>query len=1166
MQKSLSQSLRACLFVAATVAQGQNLFLLPGANSTSGSGAVFSGGSLTSSGAFTAGAGVFQVLATPSGNKYYAIANSGSATVTVLDGNFSNARQLGNLGLQATAAAITPNGSRLLVVAGTLHIFDTSTDNDLLPNGLNPGAPLFDIAISLDGTRAYVLGRNSSGIGSTLYAINLANNAVVASYPITGAASGVSVGPNNYVYVGTVNQIIELNPNTLTQTAGGLIPLNASPGKLVFTPDGRFGLAVNQTPITGSSVIVLDLAAHSIVGPPFLVTPDNGSIDRLLVAGNNLVIGFSSQKQSLYQISLAPASISPFSVPGVNVAVTTALLSREIAGGSRTSAQFLYFIGANTLYKVDLTAGNFLVGQVALPTVANVISIAGPANTSGVPATLLQFGNNQILSAGAGSGPIVIRVLDAQGLPVSGVPVTFTSTNTAVGIPNGTVITSPDGFAVSSAVAPTTNGIFTVAAAVPGGLSVNFQFGVGATGGAAGNSASVTIVAGQGQVVNENFNTGTPGFGNPFVVAVKDVTGAAVVGAPVTFSVQGPGNVSSGQQGATNGVTTTVNSDANGLASAAFLSQTINPGSGYQQTIVSASAPGTNTVQFFITTTTQQPNGITAAPRKPVNGDVIMGQSGTTLKGAVLATVGSNVGPVPNVGIRLITLDFNGNPVNDPSQGPFVSCADPNGTGVLSDMTGLITCDLVFGPKVGSGQFQIQLGYTFLSQAFPFVVTTGPPSALRIVQGNNQTALPGQTLPSAFVVQVTDAGGNPLTGVPVNFSVTPAGAVTFTNVNGLSNGSGQASAQAVLGNIGGPVTVRVTAGSASASFNVTVSIPVAGVQPVSGGGQSTLIGTTFASPLQVKITDAGGSPVAGVQVSFVVTSGSASITSPTVTTNASGLASTTVSAGTNVGPITVAASANGFSTTFALTSLRPGPTNVAFSNGASFEQGMSPGSIVTITGNGIAPGVQGVVTPGFIVGPLPTSLAGVQVLFNGIPAPLYSVSNVNGKEAVTVQVPFELPPGTATVTLSSTSGGTATLANVPISLYSPGIFETLLNGQKLGVAIRPDGSYVSPSNPAHPGDVTCFFATGLGQVSPAAFTNSTGIAGQNVVAPLDVGVNNGGVRLVSATYLPSAIGVYEVCLQIPLDTATGPSQPIGLIVHDTSGNSFFAQGTSIPIQ
>lgn len=1165
MSKSLSLSAGVCLFVMTATAPGQNLFLVPGTSSVSGAGTVVSGSSLASIGSFTAGAGAFQVVATPSGSKYYVIANSGSSTVTVLDSNFSNPRSLGNLGLQATAAAITPNGSRLLVLAGTLHIFDTSSpaDNDLLPVGLNPGSPLFDIAVSLDGARAFVLGRNAAG-GSTLYAINLSTNSVAGTFPIAGSASGVSVGPNSFVYISTFNQLIELNPNTLTQTPNGLIPLNANPGKLVFTPDGRFGLAVNQTPITGSSLIVFDLAAHSVLSTA--LTPDSGLLDRLLVAGNNLVFAYSSQKQSIYQISLVPLAINPLNIPGVsNTAVTSVALSNEIAGGSRTTAQFLYFIGNNTLYKVDLATS--IVASQPLAIVANVISIAGPANTSGVPATLLQYGNNQILAAGGTSGPIVIRVLDAVGLPVSGVSVSFSSTNAGVSIQNPTVVTSPDGFAVTSATAPTTSGIFTVTASVPGGQSVNFQLGVGGGGGGNSSSSLVTIVAGQGQVVSENFNTSIQGFGSPLIVSVKDITGTPVVGAVVTFSIQGPGAVSSGKPGDQAGATTMITTDSNGLASAAFLSQNINPGSGYQQTVVSASAPGTNTVVFYVTTTTQQPNGITAATSKPLNGDPpLQGAAGSTAKGAVTGTVGSNVGPVPNVGIRLITLDFNGAIVTDPSQAPYVSCADPNGIGVLSDMQGRISCDVVFGPKRGTGQFQVQLGYTFLSQPFPFVVTTGPPSAIRIIQGNNQTGLSGQTLKSAFSFQVTDAGGNPLPGVPVTFSVTPAGAVTLANVSFATDSNGNASALGTLGNIGGTATVRVTAGSATASFTVNISIPVGGVQPVSGGGQTTLVGTAFAAPLVVKITDTGGAPVAGAQVAFVVTSGSASVGSMTVTTTASGLASTTVTAGTNVGPITVVASSNGFASSFALTSRLPGPSNVTFANGASFLQGISPGSIVTINGTGIAPGVQGVVTPSSIIGPLPTNLAGVDVLFNGISVPIFSVANLSGKESVTIQVPFELPPGTATVVINTPSNGSATINNVPIAQYSPGLFETVVNGQTLGVAVRPDGSYVTPSNPARLGDVTCFFATGLGQVAPTASTNSAGVDGQMVLAPVDVGVNNSGVRLVSATYSPGRIGVYQVCLEIPMDAATGPSQPIGLVVHDAQGNAVFAQGTSIPIQ
>jgi uncharacterized protein (TIGR03437 family) len=192
------------------------------------------------------------------------------------------------------------------------------------------------------------------------------------------------------------------------------------------------------------------------------------------------------------------------------------------------------------------------------------------------------------------------------------------------------------------------------------------------------------------------------------------------------------------------------------------------------------------------------------------------------------------------------------------------------------------------------------------------------------------------------------------------------------------------------------------------------------------------------------------------------------------------------------------------------------------------------------------------------------------VLFNGIAAPIYSISNVNGQEAITVQVPFEIAPGTATVTINAPGGGTATINNVPVAQFSPGVFETTFgvpNGQKYAVVIRAsDGSYITPNSPAHPGETDCLFATGLGQVNPGTATNNAGLPNQSVLAQMDIGVNNGGIRLVSATYLPGTVGVYQVCFQIPSDTATGPYQPIGLVVHDAAGNGTFAQSTFIPIQ
>jgi uncharacterized protein (TIGR03437 family) len=239
---------------------------------------------------------------------------------------------------------------------------------------------------------------------------------------------------------------------------------------------------------------------------------------------------------------------------------------------------------------------------------------------------------------------------------------------------------------------------------------------------------------------------------------------------------------------------------------------------------------------------------------------------------------------------------------------------------------------------------------------------------------------------------------------------------------------------------------------------------------------------------------------------------------------------------------------------------------VTFTNAASFLPVMSPGSIAIISGSGIAPGVQGLVTAYNIIGQPQPSLAGISITFNGVTAPIYYVLTATGQpDQVVVQVPFETQPGTANVVINAAGGGTGTVT-AQVQLYAPGIFETTIGGQKIAVALRPDGSYVSPTNPAHPGEAIQVFVTGLGQVTPATATGNAGVPGQSVAGSLIVGLNNGGVPVISAAYAPGMVGVYVITLQVPADTQTGPAQPLGVIAVDAAGNTYFAQGSVIPIQ
>jgi uncharacterized protein (TIGR03437 family) len=279
----------------------------------------------------------------------------------------------------------------------------------------------------------------------------------------------------------------------------------------------------------------------------------------------------------------------------------------------------------------------------------------------------------------------------------------------------------------------------------------------------------------------------------------------------------------------------------------------------------------------------------------------------------------------------------------------------------------------------------------------------------------------------------------------------------------------------------------------------------------------------------------------------------------------------TVTAGSTPGNVTVTAQVGGFSQTFGLTVIPPGPSLTAnsFVNGADFQRGaISPCSVATIIAPGIASNVQGVVTPGGIVGPLPYLLANVKVSFNNAQAPIYNVANVNGQQQVTVQVPCDLTPGNSVPVTVSVSGGNGSIS-IPVLPASPGVFlTTMSDGQSRAVAVRPDGSFVSIENPARRGEIIRAYTTGLGPVSPSIATNSIPVPGtdSNVLGQVIVGINNAGTRLVSARLAPNLIGVYEVAFEVPSDAPAGNDVVFSVGVNLASDTQTrFSAGTRLPI-
>ncbi|MCC6861892.1 MAG: hypothetical protein IT158_25195 [Bryobacterales bacterium] len=688
------------------------------------------------------------------------------------------------------------------------------------------------------------------------------------------------------------------------------------------------------------------------------------------------------------------------------------------------------------------------------------------------------------------------------------------------------------------------------------------------------------IVSGNGQLVL---------FGptvEPMVALIRDAAGKPLANWPVQWSkTSGTGGVLNCPEGSGADVITAT-TDANGRTSCGFTGLSI-PGQAYAQTTIAVQAlssvggqvAGTGVTFTMTTVGVDLQTGVQLvqpALEFPTPDTLLVGQAGTVGNEAIQVRVGTYFTAVPNVAVRLIPQDPGA--ITTPPTAPSIQCANPGGV-AYTDATGLATCRPLFGGKPGTGKYTIAVGGQYqLWEGQNFQVTAGPPATIRILQGDNQPGgLPGQQLTGTLLAQVEDAAGNPLPNVPIKWEVIPPAAGTVTNQSTASDMLGKVSARVNLGSVPGPAQVRVFVEANPAVqnyFNFTVNLVVSGLRKVLGDNQDAPLGQQFAQPLTVEVNSPNG-PVASAPVAFTLVSGDAVILTPNATANAQGQASTLVRAGNTAGPVVIRAETAGQSATFNLTVRLPGPglTSDSFYAHPFFIQGganrgrLAPGSIATIVAPGIAPGINGYVVPTNLVGPLPYELGGVTVEFAGLKAPIYHVANLASggvsMQFVTVQVPFEVTPGAVPVTVSIRSGGSAT-QTVQILPSAPAIFESIMeDGVLRGVVVRENGSYVSLTNLPGKGEIVRMYVTGLGQGSPAIHTGQPG-QGEEVPLPV-VGVGNEGVRVISARYLPGAVGVYEVEFEIPTNAASNWNSPLAVLtfVNDQRVDS---NPSKIPIQ
>ncbi len=1137
-------------------AQAQNVFVTPPGDGVARPVLPFTGDSPTFSPAattVTAAQDTFQVLSTPSGNKFYFIGRSGTDTVVVTDANYQVVARR-NIGLGATSAAMTPDGRFLFIAGGqnsNLQVLRTADDS--LATQVDAGGAI-DVAISRDGLRAFAV--NNAG---RVTAIDVNTFAIAGTQNLTAGIGGIAVSPAGLIYVAAQNALYELEyANTsgaFTLRGGQQIGLNGVPGKPYVIAEGLSGARVamvNTSQFPGSAAVFnVDLNSRSLAN----LTSPGIVLDRLIPVSFTKAYALSNSQQ-LYLVDFAAGTILPANFTGFpGAGVRGAAASNEFP-----NAKYLYAASAatNSIARIDVATGAVspLLPLTSLP---GGVSYAGAAAT-GTPAKVYTFNNGQSVPPGAQSFPLILRAVNAGDKPLSGVPVQCSITSTTGGqISSASASTDGEGYAQVVAVAPLLLGTFQVTCNVGSGVVVAAQFNLSSgTGGGPGQNTSgtVSVKGGNGQVIRE---TGiTP---ESLRVVVRDANNNPLPNVVVRWGVI-TANGPTGQLTSLESTTDNFGEATNSYI-APFLGSFLL--TGYVQATVTA-ATANNQVNLYVTVIPNQFSGNTVPlptvqVLKPIGVDTISGQAGTTVAGAIQAKV--TVGAGPAVGAAIPNVSINVTTGLDPTVGPTASCAQDAGKG-LSDATGIATCDVVIGGRTGRTPMAITLGGQTVS-TLNLEVGFGLPGKITIVQGNNQTGPAGAQLPLALVAEIQDSFGNILPGAEVRWTV-ESGTATIVNPITRGDTTGRVSALVRLGAAPGPVRVRITAvnGTATATevYNLTVTGGVVQLRTLSGDAQSTTIGQAFSQPLVAQVIDSNNQPVPGVQVNFTVRSGQASLSPATAVSDAQGQVRTIATAGIQTGTVTVAAEFGGNTALFNLTVRTQGPSFTADSvtNAASGQRGIAPGAIVTIRGTNFATNVRGYVLPQSPTGPLPTTLSGVSVQFGGVPAPIFWVANVNGAESVTVQVPFEVPDN-GSVPLTVTSSGASNSATVQITPTAPGIFEDVDGqGRRYAVATRADGTFITPDNPIGKGERGTVLITGLGKTSGQSYTNAMGAGDQRPIADIAFGFNNAGGNLISVEYARGLIGVYALTFEVPTGAPSG-SVPIAV-----SAGGVFGNGSSINVR
>ncbi len=778
-------------------------------------------------------------------------------------------------------------------------------------------------------------------------------------------------------------------------------------------------------------------------------------------------------------------------------------------------------------------------------TVPGAVSAAQTSVTATSPITA---------STGSGASTVTVTARDQFGNVIKGKTVTLGATGTA------NIVTNPaptDVNGVATGTLSSTRAESKTVSAAVDGVAISQQPSVVVNPAAASNlsylvqpsdaAAGATITPAVQVEIRDQFNNRVTGATNGVALTIQTNAGGGTL---------------------TGGGTVTA---ASGVATFAGLSID-RAGAGYTLAASSGGLTGATSPAFTIT-----PSSVSAA------------QSTVTTTSPIVASNGSSQST-----ITVTARDQFGNPI----QGAAVTLGvSPSTGGTLTQPVGTTNPSGVatgsFSSTVaGSRTVSATINAVGVTQTATVVVNPGPVSAAQSTVSATSPITAGSGT-STITVTARDQFGNPIQGATVTLAASPTSGNTLTQPLGTTDASG-----VVTGTLSSTVAETKTVSSTISSVAITQTTTVVVNAGTVSATQSTVSATSpitagsGTSTITVTARDANGNPIPGATVALAATPTTGNtLTQPVGTTNASGVAtgtlssaaaeSKTVSATINsvaisqtatvvVNPGTVSAAQSTVTASSPITA-GSGPSTITVTardasgnpiQGAAVVLGVTP-----TTGNTLTQPVGTTDANGVATGTLSSTSAQtktVSATINSVAITQTATVLVNpaavsaAQSTVTATSPIAAGTGTSTITVTALDGFGNPIQGATVVLAATGSGNTLTQPggptNANGVATGTLSSLVAQSKTVS----ATINAVGITQTATVVVTASTVSGAQSSVAatsPITAGSETSTITVTARDELGNAVSGATVILSA---TGTGNTltQPSA-----TTNSSGVATGT-----